>query len=219
MLVDCEVKTILAILAHEGAKETVEDFMPRWMRLGILVWGFVPSGETLEGFDRLVSNGVNSRVGTGVFNRFLGCCEVLLSESDADAFIIAECDTVNILDNLTPYKRGFITCPGVLIPNESGGSAKCLLSPWTMDRETLAKLVAAMESTLAVGDDWFGTSGLLDRWLGAVCDRHGIPCLNACNALGYPWHDGSHEKIRRMNYAWVHGWKRKEDFGELWPRD
>lgn len=219
MLADCEVKTLLAILAHEGAADTVADFMPRWRRLGIPVWGFVPDGHALGGFDRLICHGANGRVGASVFGRFLHCCDALLTDSDADVFIIAEYDTVNILDNLTPYKRGVVTCPGVVIPAEGRKTAKCLLSPWTMDCQTLGRLCAAMRSVLAETNEWNGTDGLLDRWLGFVCAQHSIPCLNACNALGYPWHDGVHERIRRLNYAWVHGWKRKEDFGELWPRD
>ena len=203
----------LAIFTHEGAAGTVDDFMPRWKALGIPVIGCYPEGDRITGdWDDTISEGISAHAGEAVFLRFRNTCDRLLATRH-DLFVIAEYDTVNLRDELPRHTAGHVSTYPITI-NDS--PAKCLLSPWVMDRMTLAELSVAMSHELKVNRRCEESMGLLDRWLGIVCEHGEVKTIMCANALGYPWHAGAIDRIRRMGYAWVHGWKHKENFGDLW---
>jgi hypothetical protein len=215
------VNACLAILAHAGAAKTVAEFMPQWKSLGKTVLGFVPDGHHLNGFDVLISEGRSAHAGFYVFDRFLRACERLVG-SPFDTYVIAEYDTVNLKPELPSLAPGYITSPGSWSPphNETcGANQLCLLSPWTMDRDTLREFIAAARESLKTNPDYPEGAGLLDRWIGYVVIQNNLKATSAINAIGYPYHNGIHERIRRMGFAWVHGWKSKSEFRDLWPQN
>jgi hypothetical protein len=152
-----------------------------------------------------------------VFIRFVNSLRKLRARHAADWYVIAEYDTVNLRDQMPTQHDGKVSsCVVVSDPILPGPMQVCMLSPWVMQGETMDRFIDAAGPVLRENPDYSEGGGLLDRWVGHVCVRAEIPFENCDNALGYPWHRGAHERIRRMGFAWVHGWKTIEEFGDLW---
>jgi hypothetical protein len=213
------MKPILAILAHQAAQPTIDDFMPQWKRLPCDVVAFIPEGDTIQGFDAVHNIGISAYSGAQVFERFLLTCEALES-MPYDRFIIAEYDTVNLSDELPPYIAGhmisnFVIADGI---NKNTGTQFCALSPWVMDRPTLRQFIEAGRKYAPEDGDAPSMGGLLDRWIGSVAKRSGMKTKWPYNMIGYPWHEGIHRRITNTGATWIHGFKTKEEFGELWTQ-
>lgn len=213
------MKPILAILAHQSAQPSVDDFMPRWKALNVPLVCYVPDGDSIEGdFDDVCRLGTSAHSGAEVYKRFLWTVEDLL-RGEHDWFIIAEYDTVPLRAEPPQMVDGNINCYAVMdTPHNRivGEMQLCMLSPWVMDRQTAEWFVSAAKTEINKEPDPPRFYGLLDRWIGHVCRTHEIPACCTSELFGYPIHPGAHEKIRRMNYNWIHGWKRKEQFEDLW---
>ena len=207
------MKTCLAILAHEGSEETVSDFMPRWRALGVPVWGCYPEKDLPadDWWDEMIFTGKSAHAGHEVFKRFCETCDILADE-DFDLFVIAEYDTANLGEDLPTWSPDSLSSYLVDI----GESFMCMLSPWVMTKHTLGYFIEAMQIELSKDPECLESKGLLDRWIGIVCERHDIPFAMCDNSLSYPWHVGAHDRIKRMGYQWVHGWKHAADFKDLW---
>lgn len=207
---------VLAVLAHAQAAKTVAEFAPRWDALGVPVIYFLPEYSWIPGIENWRTCGKSAHKGFHVFDRFLQVCEALDQFTEYDPVCIIEYDTVCLRPEFpTIVPDGISSC---LISAEgfSGERQLCMLSPWVFSGSALREFVAAGRKELTEDPEYAAGGGLLDRWIGHVCAKHNLPMDYCDNALGYPWFDGAHEKIRRLNPAWVHGWKTKEDFGDLW---
>ncbi len=212
------MKPILAILAHESAQPTIDDFLPKWNQLDARIICYVPVGHLVTGFDEVRHIGESAHAGNKVFRRFIDTLKDLLT-TDADNFVVIEYDTVNrhpLLPKATPGKLVSYLVTLHRHCETSGPMQLCSLSPWVMDRTTMEIFIATAERILPDDPDGADISGLLDRWIGNVIERGPIPAIRGGDMLGYPYHPGIHDRITRMGYNWIHGWKRKEDFGDLW---
>jgi hypothetical protein len=208
--------TTLAILAHQAAQPTIDDFLPRWKVLPCRLVAFVPEGDAVQGFQTVYHIGESAHKGAKVFQRFLATCEALLL-TDSAHFVIAEYDTVNLLGELPKYKQGYMISNFVEAGfHDSEEVQLCALSPWVMDRETLQGFTDAARGFIDADGDAPQIGGLLDRWIGLVVKRAGIPHLSPFDMIGYPWEHDIVRRIKNIRASWVHGLKRKEDFGDSW---
>lgn len=214
------MKPVLAILAHESAQPTIDDFLPRWKQVDARLICYTPIGHNVIGFDETRTLGESAHSGYQVFSRFVETLKDLLT-LDREWFVVAEYDTVNLRPDLPRMIAGRLTSHLVMAPPHdcaSGQMQLCSLSPWIMDRKTMALFVFESERLLVDDPNCHRASGLLDRWIGTVIQKGEIPAQGGTDLLGYPWHPGAHRRIRSMGYNWVHGWKRKEDFLDLWNK-
>lgn len=212
----------LAIIGHEGARETIDLFLPRWRRLNIPIIGFVPEGDKWPSghVSRWFALGENARTGQKVYQRFMQVCETLLRGTH-DLFVIAEYDTANLSDSLPQYDPSAISTFVCCATDPWGKPLDIcpVLSPWIMTRAMLWKLLEACRSyseTDHSSEDTEFINGLLDRWLGAVISAAKLPTYTMPDVLSYPWHESAKAEIVKNNVTWVHGWKTKEEFGDIW---
>jgi hypothetical protein len=211
----------LAIIAHEGARDTVADFMPQWVKIGLPMVGFVPAGQAWPG----ESNGITVHaMGPGGHNaplldRFQRVCRTLLRETDFDAFTIFEYDTVNLRE-LPAVDMGRISSAMMETygPDVPMGHYYISLSPWIMSRPMLAAMVESMHwlTRKPKHDSWH--TNLLDRWLGVAMVETCLPIANIPTAMPFPF-----ERLKPLEWMHqrkctiAHGFKRKLDFKDLWP--
>jgi len=215
------MNTCLAIMAHAGARDTLHDFHPQWIKLGLPIIGFVPQDEDWTGpaIDRVVRQGVGGHDGEVTYRRFLGMCQWLY-QSDFDRYFIFEYDTVNLTDRAPESSPCFITgafmaCMGSHLPY---GRVVASYSPWIIHRPVMARFVEAMEKKLD-NPRWLEwEEGLLDRWLGMVIVDYSLRFQDITAALAYPFaHLKPLEAIRSGDRNIVHGYKRAADFKDTWP--
>lgn len=201
-------KTSLAIMAHESAQPTVDLFLPKWKELDCDLYCSIPEGDEIKGFERVLRLGKSAYSGRDVFHRFTATLGAMI-ETGADRIVIAEYDTVNLRPQFPIITKGSVMSCFV-----SDGDQVCALSPWAMDADTAKQLHAACVIALDDGDYPEG-NGLLDRWIGNVIRRAEIHGCNSSDCIGYPWKDGTRERIQAECINWIHGWKTKEEFGGL----
>jgi hypothetical protein len=215
------MKPCIAILAHAGAANSVREFQPQWEKLGIPMIGFMPDGEAWPGspVSKVVNIGISAHKGDDVFNRFLGICEWLLA-SDYDVFYIMEYDTLNMSDHLPSINGMAVNCAACFVTGLNAMNGQLLaFSPWVMTRPMLAALIEALKIQLKKRscEEWVG--GLLDRWIGVALTVEKVPVQNIEDALGWPAVTSDpHLYIRLKKPLVVHGWKRKEEFKDVWPQ-
>ena len=211
---------IVAVLAHESAQPTVDEFLPQWRKLPCPLRCYVPEGHTINGFDDVRQIGQSAHAGFLVFRRFIDTCRDLLRD-EHDHYIIIEYDTVNITADLPALDPRALVGWRMWAPPHNmadGEPQSCILSPWCFPRAALLRFVAQAEVEIAADPESSRFSGLLDRWIGWVALRSGIMSVMGRDLLGYPYFNGVHDEIRRTGAKWVHGWKHKEDFEDLWPQ-
>ncbi len=176
--------------------------------------GLLPHGHEwgAEHPGTIIFTGQSAHAGRLVFERWTFALDALLKQP-YDFFHIIEYDTVNLTS--IPLDQ----VPGVISTYRcKDGDAWCLLSPWVMDRPTLQRLWEACSAELASTDPVPEcVNGLLDRWLGYVYRKHGVPVANITRTLSYTGHVTWHSEVSENSIEWVHGRKRKADFGDLWP--
>jgi hypothetical protein len=207
----------VAIIAHAKAQQSIDDFRPKWEALPARLIFSIPEGEYLQGVGITVHLGMNAYSGLEVFRRFTLTLEAALRTA-AETIVIAEYDTVPLRPVLPYVEPGYVSSFFTLAPalSDSSKVQVCALSPWSMDHRTGDRLLDACKESLETDPDHPEGNGLLDRWLGTLILRHQIPSIVGPDLLGYPWHEGVNDRIRHMGYNWIHGWKRKEEFGDLW---
>jgi hypothetical protein len=210
---------VLCIMAHEGAQGTIDQFMPKWRKLGVPVVASVPEWQWVNGFDAVYSHGKSSHSGYHVFERFLATCNWVYSLG-YEEHIIAEYDTVCLQpDWICP--PGKLTCGKYESTphNQSSGELQDLfLSPWCMDRATLRDFTVDMYKHIRNDPDGPRYSGMLDRWIGGMTGW--VDRVQTTHKIeSYPMYLGAHDRIQRLGVSWVHGWKDKSQFGELWQED
>jgi len=215
----------LAILAHEKAAPTIADFEPQWRKLNMDMRVFLPEGDKWTGGEvqHVYNYGESAHRGIPAYKRFCRVLESLLCTSHKE-FVIAEYDTVKLTTAqplVTPghFSASFCATFGTDVERIVGRSVYFIaLSPWCLDRKTAFSLLFAMQARLdsTLYEEW--VAGYLDRWIASVALEAGIPCAKLTNALGWP-HDIAdiHAKIRAVGATWIHGWKSKQDFKDLWP--
>jgi len=200
---------LLIVIAHESAQPTIDLFLPKWKALDCDLICAVPVEHKVSGFERVFENGESAHAGRKVFERFLDACRMSL-ETGCERITIAEYDTVPLRPQMPPIVDDKITC-GLFYStphnSEVGEMQSLILSPWSMTRQTMRRFVAGMES--AMEED-------LDRWLGWAITRAGIEVHGTHKISSYPMHPGAREKIKRTGANWIHGWKTREQFGDLW---
>ncbi len=212
----------LAIMAHEGAQQTVCDFYPQWEKLGIPIHLYVPNGHNLKGHNA-IQNGPDARTGNNVVWRFMQICKDLLETDSSDLYILAEYDTLNLTDQLPDIVISAVNCGHVQLAQKDNDATnilngqQCALSPWIVSRPMLAALVEALKMGMAAGFSPY-REGLLDRMIADACNRFGVPMRNIEKLLPYPWIENPQKRIVALGKTWVHGWKTKEEFKELWPQ-
>jgi hypothetical protein len=212
------MSTFLAIIAHESAQPTIDQFMPRWKALGTRMAVFVPRGHNVDGFQLIYHQGENAYSGQKVFERFLLCCESL-ALTTYDSFIIAEYDTVNLRDDLPKLKDDKISSNLIWATGAPGYEHEkqlCALSPWCMTMPTLKCFIAAGRKYIEQDGDAPSMRGLLDRWIGSVMTRANIGGYSPPDMIGYPWHPGIERRIKTIRANWVHGFKTRKEFGDAW---
>lgn len=215
------MKTVVAILAHQSAQPTVDDFLPQWRKLPCDVIYYVPVGDSLERVSEYRQVGESAHSGAKVFRRFLDTLKDL-AEMDYDHYVVAEYDTVNLRPELPTLYNNVITTFAVDAPphNQSYGPMQlCLLSPWCFPRSLLIQFIAHAESDLSKEPDGAELAGLLDRWIGRVVDNSKLRFTTGGDMLGYPYHVGVHDRIRKLRLNWIHGWKSKAQFENVWPNE
>jgi hypothetical protein len=205
------------ILAHAGAQRTVDDFLPKWEALPARLVFSLPEEEYLERVQISMRCGANAYAGREVFRRFIMTLDAALLTA-SEHIVIAEYDTVPlrpVLPKISPGKvmSYYVVAEGPVIGQ---GLQFCALSPWAMDRPAAIALLEACQKEIEENPDYPEGKGLLDRWLGHVIIKHKVPREMSMDVLGYPWHEGAHDRIRWMGFNWIHGWKTKEEFGDLW---
>lgn len=220
------MNTCLAVMAHMRAADTLRDFQPRWERLGLPIYGFVPEGETwpICGEVKVFAQGKSAHRGEEVYRRFIQTCEALLTETDHDAFVIMEYDTVNLSDRLPKWEPDRINS-GILrtiheyAPRELGlDGFYVAMSPWIARRDMLERWVETMKWHLGFSLCCEWIDGLLDRWLAVGLYLGQLPV--ACLLEVEPWpinRPNPHQNITARGFHWVHGWKSRKEFRELWP--
>ena len=211
------MKATLAILAHESAQPTIDDFLPQWKKLDCNLVVFLPKGHKVEGFRQQFYQGENAYSGRKVFERFLQCCETL-NLMRSELYIIAEYDTVNLSNDLPQHQSGYITSNFILADGikTSTGTQLCALSPWVMDYMMLKRFIEAGRKYIEGDGDAPHMGGLLDRWIGSVIQRAELPHVTPFNMIGYPWHPGIEDRIKNVGATWVHGFKLRKEFGTAW---
>ena len=143
----------------------------------------------------------------------------MAAENGNEQIVIAEYDTVPLRPKMPPIKPGMITSGFyVSTPHyrEVGDLQGLALSPWAMDRATMLSFIDAMDDALEVDPDGEQFDGLLDRWIAWAALRAGIEFHTTNQVFSYPMRPGAHEKIKRTGAIWIHGWKTKEEFGDIW---
>ncbi len=210
-------------MAHDGAAETILDFQPQWEKLGFDILAFIPKDQEWPGapVKAVFKQGASAHNGEPVFRRFLSLCETL-AESDYERFAIFEYDTVNLTDQLpvtdpSNLAGGLMLTFGPDVPNH--GNFFISLSPWILHRRVLSHLIHAMSLALACKsphEEWI--DGLLDRWLAVLFMEYDVPCETIQKAMPFPFaHLAPLRFIEKEKTAVVHGFKRRQDFGHLWP--
>jgi hypothetical protein len=215
------MNTFLAILAHESAQPTINDFLPRWKALGTRMAAFVPQGHYVDGFQLVHHQGENAYSGNKVFERFLLCCETLV-KTTYDAFVIAEYDTVNLKNELPKVMPDVVVSNFIWAFGAEGyekESQLCALSPWVMTRQTLVRFIEAGREYIDGDGDMPNMKGVLDRWIGSVITRSGMNAYSPYDMIGYPWHPGIERRIRNTGANWVHGFKSRKEFGDAWTHN
>ncbi len=209
---------LLVILAHESAQPTIDLFLPKWEALDCDLICAVPVGHKVSGFDHVVEHGESAHAGRKVFERFIAACKMSM-EGEHKRIVIAEYDTVPLRPQMLPVVEDKITC-GLFISTphncEVGDLQALALSPWAMTRETMDRFIHEMDSAFEIDPDGVSFDGLLDRWLGWILMRGGFDIHTTHKLSSYPIHPGSRERIKRTGAIWVHGWKTREQFGDLW---
>jgi hypothetical protein len=215
------MKTCLAVIAHDGAGDTINDFMPRWRKMGFPIIAYMPHWQlwpSKQMPDCIMNIGYGGHDAELMDRFFQVCCDLL--QTGYDAFLIFEYDTVNLID----------TFPEGLIRRDSIGSSLLTVfgegapagymtsfSPWIMTRPMLAAFIEAMRCSMRnpVHTEWH--SNLLDRWLATVLIENKLP-FYCVHSMPYPF-----EALEPINWikkdkVWfAHGYKRREDFKDAWP--
>jgi hypothetical protein len=215
------MSTFLAILAHQSAQPTIDDFLPRWKALGARMGVFVPREHNVDGFQLIYHQGENAYSGQKVFERFLLCCESLVMMS-YDSYIIAEYDTVNLRDELPEILPEKISSSLMWSNGPEGHEHElqlCALSPWCMTKPTLVRFIAAAREHIDGDGDMPSCKGLLDRWIGSVMVRANIGGHTPHDMIGYPWHPGIERRIKNIRANFVHGFKSRKEFGDAWTHN
>ncbi len=208
----------LAIVAHEKAKETLEDFWPAWKWLGVPIVAFLPDGETwpIEGTpDHLFHYGKSAHRGSAAFLRLAHCFKTLAT-LNYDAFTIIEPDCLPMVPRLPPVHAGKFSGWNIQI-KECAAWSLCTLPPWTADIQTLRQLSTYLDVSLTAYDEHPDCEGLADRWLMKTVLAADIPMGVLHETLGYVWVDNILQIIRELRPIWVHGFKRKSELQDLWP--
>ena len=217
------MNTVLAILAHEDAGPTIADFFPRWQKLGLPMIGFVPHGHRWPGplIEKVFAQGESSHDGPAVIDRFILALETL-HDTEYDHFVLMEYDTVNLVDRL-PKIEWDVLSAGIMnafyggCPNDRYYTA---LSPWIFTRETLKPFLEGCRRQRNEASHQSWVNGLLDRFLAVVIIEEKIPASSIPELMPFPFEGLKPiEAILLNNMTWVHGWKRKEQFKHLWPKN
>ena len=216
----------IAVLAHEGAKETIAEFQPQWERLGLPIHVFLPEGDKWPGtpVDAVYNQGTSAHRGQETYDRFIRMAETLL-KTDYEMFVMMEYDTVNLVDDLPDFNRYKANC--AFLETNGEDVARCLkrnhfyiaLSPWIWSRSTIEALLPFMKIPITEPQEVEWIDGLLDRWIAmVVLNQRAVKAGNITRSYSWPVNDPiAHEKIKHFGMIWVHGWKRKSDFLDLWP--
>lgn len=206
------MKTKLSILSHEGAQDTVDEFLPYWKAVTDDVEIFVPVGH-FGG----TQCGPNAYKGEASLNRFIATCRHLLVNSDAELHIIAEYDVLPLKPEIPEIILWAVNCGAVKLQDEQTREILtgqlCALPPWIVTRPMLAALIVACEIQAAKPlPDWT-LGGLLDRLVGAAIYNGGLIANNLKELI---WYVGCfsepHKYIAASGKTWIHGWKRLSDF-------
>lgn len=211
-------KPMMAVMAHAGAESTVLQFLPRWSALDVRLVGCYPSSDKLPGlFPEEISAGPSSHSGYRVFRRFCDTLEALLATGE-ERFVVIEYDCVPLVRAVPPVFTGPLACSVVVEENSPrlGGNSQTLcLPPWCGDKYTMRALLKACLKYLDDDGDAPWCRGLLDRWIGAVAARESLAVYVLGDVAWYAPFLGQHW-IRERGCKWVHGWKDRELFGNLW---
>lgn len=211
----------IAILAHEKAAPTIADFQPRWETLGLPIIAFVPEGDKWPGapVSRVVSHGQSAHKGLPVYERFIHCCETLLG-TDFDYFMIMEYDTVNLSSKAPEFNAGAVNFATMWAFGAGAQAGQMLaLSPWVMTRPILAAFIEALKMQLRKPERVEWVDGLLDRWIAVAVMTSLMPWEALRNCV--PWCDDRWDMmtwIEKEKAGMVHGFKSKEKFQHLWPK-
>jgi hypothetical protein len=211
----------LAILAHEKAAPTIADFYPQWRKLGLPMIAFLPVGDSWPGgpVNRVVNYGVSAHRGLPVYDRFMQCLQTML-QTDYEWFALMEYDTANLTDTLPGIN---VMCVNAGLMQAFGAGAEdgqiLALSPWIMTRPMAAALLEAMRTQLRKNDCAQWVDGLLDRFIGVAILKENVPYagLEQC----WPWCEDRWDMMKLIadkNATIIHGWKSKESFKHLWPK-
>lgn len=209
------MSSCLAILAHAGAKDTINDFWPLWDELGVPIVAFMPHGESWPGDnqpDFVFNYGRSAHRGTDCFQRMVHCWDTL-SRLPYDQFAVIEPDAVPlnpVMPFVFPGQLG-----GYMCTCEPGMWPYAALCPWTMDRATAGRLAqASVHFSRTHHEDCLD---LLDRWVCKAASNAGVSCSTLPRVHGFICIAGLEEKIPPGSLDWVHGYKRKSHFRHLWP--
>lgn len=214
------MKPLLAILAHESAQPTIDDFLPRWQAVAADLVCYLPEGHNVTGFETVRHVGKSAHSGVNVFQRFADTLRDILTAFPRQSFyIVAEYDTVPLRPVLPRFAPGvFLSHNLKMFPHmkTEGAMQVCSLSPWIMDGATMARIVDCCDRHITEHGECKHIDGLLDRWIGEVLEKNKIPHTLAVDTIGYPWHDGILDRIERTGVSWVHGLKHAHEFRKLW---
>lgn len=210
--------TAIAVLAHAGASESVREFLHQWEACHCPVIGCYPQGEQFGSpFKVTLAVGESARTGNKVFARWLDTLDALLTQPFG-RFIIVEYDCVPIRPMLPKWRDGKLTATLERDYNSFGIEGNFQMAaycPWILDRNTARILINANRPFLEQDGDGPEVGGLLDRWIVAAALRAKVPLECFLDCCPFAPHK-SIDEIEANGWNWIHGFKRKAEFGRLW---
>jgi hypothetical protein len=207
------MKYSLSILAHDGAEQTVREFMPYWRAVDEDVVVYLPEGS--RGFDFCIYNNVgqNAYRGNETLVRWAETVKVA-AKREADFYIFAEYDTLPMSPTLPQVQAGSVNAAVVSV-SYPGAIKFCLLSPLVLSKEMLNPFCDALMAQAQRPEPEWTIGGLTDRLLSEAAINAGLPLNNIGNAIGYLQFPDIHKMIVGSGANWVHGWKSLDEFGIL----
>ena len=211
------MKHCLAIIAHAGAHETLAEFWPAWKKLRVPIVAFLPEGDEwpiAEQPDHLLHFGKSAHRGPDAFARLLHAFAALEPLGYEVATVI-EPDCLPMRDELPDYNAGKLTGWTCKITGGAESWELCILPPWIATTATLSLIASRCASSAKLSHPDCGD--LTDRWLLKACLENESPIAQSVDTFGYCWLENWQNTVRLAQPRWCHGWKRKSDYGDLWP--
>lgn len=172
--------TVIAMMVHGAAKETMLRHMPYWKALHQPMIICTPEDNpiTLPGINQVFHPGKQQHSGMVALERQKRVMEMLRGLPGYDWYMVTEYDTLYLGVDLPPFERGL---SGIRNPNDKPGerfkSRWVLGPPWVMDHDSLCKILQYADQHPEVTEE-----GCIDRFLPVWAEEAGVPVIQLPHA-------------------------------------